>query len=129
MIISISLVMSKKNIMLVMRKAPHGTIYAYEGLEVALIAASYNHNISMAFIDDGVYSLKKNQQTKYIGIKSFVETYQVVKDYAIEEIYIDKESLQERGLTKEDLININYYLKNEKEIALLMDEQDILLPF
>ena len=50
-----------KKIMHVMRQAPHGTIYTYEGLEMILIMAAYDQDISVAFIDDGVYALKKYQ--------------------------------------------------------------------
>ena len=35
-----------KKIMHVMRKAPHGTIYTYEGLEMILIMAAYDQDIS-----------------------------------------------------------------------------------
>ena len=60
-----------KKIMHVMRKAPHGTIYTYEGLEMILIMAAYDQDISVAFIDDGVYALKKDQDTEGLEIKGF----------------------------------------------------------
>ena len=53
-----------KKIMHVMRNAPHGTIYTYEGLEMILIMAAYEQEISVVFIDDGVYALKKGQDTE-----------------------------------------------------------------
>ena len=49
------------------RKAPHGTIYAHEALEVVLIAAAFEQDVSLAFIDDGVYQLKKGQNTDGIA--------------------------------------------------------------
>ena len=39
------------------RKAPYGTIYALESLEVVLIAAAFDQDISLVFADDGVYQL------------------------------------------------------------------------
>ena len=43
------------------RKAPHGTIYAHEALEVVLIAAAFEQDVSLAFIDDGcsIFSVAK----------------------------------------------------------------------
>ena len=44
-----------KKFMFVNRKAPYGTIYAWESLEVVLSAAAFEQDVSMAFLDDGVY--------------------------------------------------------------------------
>jgi len=38
------------------RKAPYGTIYAWESLEVVLISAAFEQDVSLAFMDDGVTS-------------------------------------------------------------------------
>ena len=57
------------------RKAPHGTIYAHEALEVVLIAAAFEQDVSLAFIDDGVYQLKKGQNTDGIATKNFTKTF------------------------------------------------------
>ena len=49
--------------MYVNRHAPHGTIYPLEGLEVVLIGAAFDQDVSMAFIGDGVFQLNKGQDT------------------------------------------------------------------
>ena len=59
-----------KKFMFVNRKAPYGTIYALESLEVVLIAATFDQDVSLVFLDDGVYELVKGQDTKGIGIKN-----------------------------------------------------------
>ncbi len=119
----------QKKMMFVMRKAPHGTIYSYEGLEVVLITAAYDQDISMAFIDDGVFVLKNDQDTTGIGIKGFMKTYFALEDYEVEKLYACNESLAERGLKKEDLIDVNIQFMNRSEIAKLMEEQEVLFPF
>jgi len=53
-----------RKIMFVNRKAPHGSIYAYEGLEVILIFGAYDQEISAVFLDDAVLSLKKGQDNQ-----------------------------------------------------------------
>ena len=45
------------------RKSPYGTVYALESLEVVLIGAAFEQDVSMVFVDDGVYQLKKAQDT------------------------------------------------------------------
>jgi len=118
----------KKKIMFLMQKPPHGSIYPYEGLEYILISGAYEQDISVVFVGDGVFSLKKNQDTAELGIKGFVKTYRTLEGYDIEKIYVDKKSMQERGLKEEDLI-IDVELLESHEINALIKEQDALYPF
>jgi len=57
----------------------------------------------VAFMDDGVYQLAKGQDTSGIGMKNFSPTYAALGDFEITKIYVEKESLEERGLTLDDL--------------------------
>ena len=116
-----------KKMMHVVRTAPHGTIYTYEGLEMVLIMAAYDQEISMAFIGDGVFSLKKDQDTTELQIKGFMKTLGVLDDYDVEDIYVDKKSLEERGLTEEDLF-IPVQVLDAAAIGKIMAEQDVILP-
>ena len=63
--------MATKKFLYVNRKAPHGTIYALESLEVVLISAAFDQDVSLAFLDDGVYQIVKNTDTKAVGMKNF----------------------------------------------------------
>jgi tRNA 2-thiouridine synthesizing protein C len=131
-----------KKFLYVNRRAPYGSIYALESLEVVLIGAAFEQDVSLAFIDDGVYQLKKNQATDGIGMKNFSPTYNALGDYDINKIYVDKDSLEQRGLTLDDLMNLtwedendNYAEKpsislvNSEELAALMEQQDVVLSF
>lgn len=115
-----------KKIMHVMREAPHGTIYTYEGLEMILIMAAYDQDISVAFIDDGVYALKKDQNTEDIEIKGFSKTFGVLEGYDVEKLYVDQISLEERGLTEDDLV-VDVEILSSAEIGKLMTEQDVVV--
>lgn len=115
-------------IMFVMRKPPHGSIYAYEGLEVVLIAAGFEQDISMLFLGDGVMALKKGQDTSELGIKGFAKTYPVLEGYDVEKIYVEKKALEERGLTLDDLVIPAEAVDNATAMK-LMKEQKVLFPF
>jgi tRNA 2-thiouridine synthesizing protein C len=117
-----------KQFMFVNRKAPYGTIYALEGLEVVLISAAFEQDVSMAFIDDGVYELKKAQDTKAIEQKNFSPTYRALEGYDIEKLYVEKESLEARGLTEADLL-VDVIVLDRAEMAAKMAEQDVLISF
>jgi tRNA 2-thiouridine synthesizing protein C len=120
-----------KKFLYVNRKAPYGTIYALESLEVVLIGAAFDQDVSMAFIDDGVYQLKNNQQTSVtsgIGMKDFSKTYRALEDYDVEKLYVDQKSMEERGLTKDDLI-VDVEMLDDAQMAEMMEQQDVVLSF
>jgi tRNA 2-thiouridine synthesizing protein C len=132
----------KKKFMFVNRRAPYGTIYALEALEVILISAAFEQDVSLAFLDDGVYPLLKGQDTKGIGMKNFSPTYRALGDYDIKKLYVERESLDERGLKSDDLMEITYEDEDEdfaekpsirivsrSELIEIMAQQDVLLNF
>ena len=131
-----------KKFLYVNRKAPHGTIHALESLEVVLIGAAFDQDVSLAFIDDGVYQLMRDQNTSGIGTKNFSPTYKALGDYDINKIYVEKESLEMRGLGKENLLPLTYededddwaekdsiQLVNSEELADIIDNQDVIFNF
>ncbi len=117
-----------KKFMFVNRKAPHGTIYALEGLEVALISAAFDQDVSMVFVDDGVYQLVKGVNTKGIEVKDFSKTYRALEGYDIEKLYVEKASMDARGLTADDLI-VDVIALDTTEMANLMAEQDVVISY
>jgi len=131
-----------KKLLYVNRKAPYGTIYALESLEVVLIGAAFEQDVSVAFLDDGVFQIAKNQNTDESGMKNFSPTYRALGDYDVNKIYVEKESLDARGLTIDDLLDLTYEDEDDNwaekdsirvisatEMADLMDQQDVIFSF
>lgn len=117
-----------KKFMYVNRRAPYGSIYALESLEVVLIGAAFDQDCSLVFCDDGVYQLKKGQNTEAVEMKNFSPTYRALEMYDVEKLYVSRESMQQRGLTEEDLI-VDVEVLSDAELADLMDEQDVIFSF
>jgi tRNA 2-thiouridine synthesizing protein C len=124
------------------RKAPYGTIYAWESLEVVLIGAAFDQEVSVMFLDDGVFELTKGHNTAGIGMKNFSPTYRTLGDYEVKNIYVDRDSLEARGLTEDDLVQVaweDWESGEEKEnivevvdgarVTELMDESDCIFSF
>lgn len=131
-----------KQFMYVNRKAPYGTIYAWESLEVVLIGAAFEQDVRVAFVDDGVYQLCKGQDTTELGIKNFSATYKALGDYDVNKLYVEKESLDARGLTLDDLMPLVYEDEDDdwaekdsikvvssQELAELFEQSDVLFNF
>lgn len=134
--------MASKKFLYINRKAPHGTIYAQESLEVVLIAAAFEQDVVLAFVDDGVYQLMQNQDTSALGNKNFSPTYRALGDYDVNQIYVEQESLELRGLSKEDLMPLTYededddwaekdsvHVVSSAELADIIEQQDVILNF
>ena len=117
-----------KKFMYVNRRAPHGTVYAQESLEVVLVSAAFEQDVSVVFLDDGVYQIRKDQDTSAIGTKNFSKTFRALEMYDVEKLYVEKESMQARGMTEDDL-NVPVEVKTSEEIGRLMEEQDVVLSF
>ena len=131
-----------KKFMYINRRAPHGSNYAQEGLEVALIGAAFDQDVSIAFIDDGVFQLKTAQDTGEIGVKNFTAAFRALGDYEVKTLYVERESLERRGLTADDLMPLVYEDEDDDwaekplvqivdgdTLASIIEAQDVLLNF
>ena len=89
-----------------------------------------------------MFQLTKGQDTAAVGMKNFSPTYAALGDYDIKKIYVEKESLEERGLTLDDLQHLvwededddwaekdSIRLVSRAEMADVLAEQDILFNF
>lgn len=117
-----------KKFMFVNRRAPYGTVYALESLEVVLITATFDQDVSLVFLDDGVYELVKGQNTKGIGVKNFSPSYRALEGYDVEKLYVERESLEARGLTEADLL-VPVEVLGSAQMGALMATQDVVLSF
>ncbi|GMQ77177.1 MAG: sulfurtransferase complex subunit TusC [Gammaproteobacteria bacterium] len=117
-----------KKFMYVNRRAPYGSVYALESLEVVLVGAAFDQDVSVVFADDGVFQLKKGQDTEELGMKNFSPTYRALEMYDVEKLYVEKESLEARGLTEEDLL-VPVEVMSNSDIGKLMEQQDVVLSF
>jgi tRNA 2-thiouridine synthesizing protein C len=134
--------MATKKFLYINRKAPHGSIYAHESLEVVLIGAAFEQDVTLAFIDDGVYQLMKDQDTSAIGSKNFAPTFRALGDYDVNQIYVERESLEMRGLDKDDLMPLTWededddwaekdsiHIVSSAELAEIFEQQEVILNF
>jgi tRNA 2-thiouridine synthesizing protein C len=115
-----------KRFLFVNRKAPYGTVYALEALETVLISAAFDQDVSVVFADDGVFQLKKGQDTPGIGMKNFSPTFRALDGYDVEKLYVEKESLEARGLTEDDLV-VDVEVLSSAKLSEIMAAQDVVI--
>jgi tRNA 2-thiouridine synthesizing protein C len=92
-----------KKYLFVLRKPAHSGAYLQEMLDVILITAAFDQSVTLLWLDDAVFQLKNQQQPEYTGLKDTAAMLQSLALYDVSDLYIETESLQERGLTVDSL--------------------------
>lgn len=120
--------MTKKKILIINRIAPCGTANAAESLDLLLAYSAFDHEVSVVFMDEGVWQLKTGQDSTALQQKNFTAALAALPLYDINNIYVEQTSLVQRELTLQDLLLPCAVLTSE-ELAILIAEQDLVLGF
>lgn len=88
----------------VFRTAAHGQASGREGLDAILACSALTDEIAVLFLGDGVYQLLSNQQPAAVLGRDYAPTFKLFNLYDIEQVYICRESLLERGLIRDQLL-------------------------
>ena len=118
----------RKRFLYLMRRPPHGSIFPQEGLETVLIGAAFEQAVSLLFLDDGVFVLKRGQAPEEVGLKDFAKGFRALPDYDVEHLYVEDRSLAERGLSASDLI-MDVEPVTPERAGELIDAHDVVLSF
>lgn len=111
----------EKNIVILLRQPPHGTLYPVEGLRMSVAVSADFDPITIA-INEGVYTfLKETDKTMYSMHIDFLKNIDL-------DIYVDKKSLDDLGLTKDDLIE-EVEIKDHGEILKMIEDSTVTIPF
>lgn len=108
-----------------MRIAPHNGTHLQEKLDLILTAAAFDQAVSLVFLDDAVFQLKKTQNPEKQGLKDTAAIFNALEIYDVNQLYIEVESLQERGLKSEDL-SLPVQEVFRKDINRLMKQYDVI---
>ncbi len=112
-----------KKITIIFRQAPHGNSSSREGLDFALLSASFDQEVSLIFVDDGVLNILKDQQPMLIGTRDFVSTFKALSLYDIDNVYGCRTSMVERGISVEQSL-ISLTLLEVDEITQQLNQAD-----
>lgn len=120
---------TSKKLLFISRHSPYGSSLAKEALDAVLATSAYDQQLSLLFMDDGIFQLLKEQDAADIGQKSFAAMLPALSFYDINTVYAHKESLDLRQISREELIFNHIQILNSHEVNELMATQDQLLSF
>lgn len=109
-----------------MRRGPTGAVRVRESLDMIMTAAAFDQTVRLLMLDDGVFLLKHGQQPRASGLKPVAPMFEALALYDVEDILVERESLQERHLNAEDLA-IPVRIVERGEIAGLTAGHDIVI--
>lgn len=117
---------SIKRIAIVNTKSSFNDANAREALDLALIYAAFDQQVTVIFMHDGVYQLLKDQQAKLLDTKDFLATMKTFELYDIEQVIACSDSLNERGIASND-ISLPHQTHSRQALKKLWAEFDHVL--
>lgn len=115
-----------KSFLFVMQTSAYSGLRVQEVLDVVLITAAFDQKVSLLLLDDAVFHLKINQHGEALGSKDISAIYRSLELYDIENIYVEQDSLVQRGISQEDLL-LPITLLTRSEIATIFKAFDFVL--
>lgn len=118
----------KKKLLFTLRHAPYGNSLAKDALDAILATSVYEQDLSVVFLDDGVFQLLKQQQADLIEQKNFINMLAAFPIYDIDKLFVCQASLKERGIDPSQ-IPADITVLDTPAISQLLKQQDHLLSF
>jgi len=123
-IVILPLVLNVKNLFFIIDKPLHGNVCAQEFLDIALMAAAFDQRVALLFEGDGVYALMKQQGPEAIGLKDVLPVLKALSIYDINDISVEKESMDARAMVAEQLVMpVKIVSRNEIKRQMAMADQ------
>jgi len=114
-----------KRYLFILRKAGYSGAYGQEMLDIILTTAAFDQSVSILLLDESVFQLKKYQCPEKSGMKDIAAIFSSLEIYDVKDIYIERESLYERGLSADDLC-LPVQVLARKEITELIQQFEIV---
>jgi tRNA 2-thiouridine synthesizing protein C len=115
-------------IAIINKSAPYGSSNGQESLDMALAMSNFAQDVSVFFIEDGVLQLLVSQNATTIDAKAYFKTFPALEFYDIENIYVCKKSLIQRGLQASQLC-IPVTLIELDDLSILLAKQQHVMSF
>ncbi|UCE10464.1 MAG: DsrE family protein [Candidatus Thorarchaeota archaeon] len=112
----------ERKVLIIIRSRPFGTIINFEGWRAAVGMIGMDHEPTMLFMGDGVYSLLRTMDQT--PIQMFKSTYEGFDG----RICASKESLEARGISHSDIFD-DVEILDERGIGRELTENEVFLTF
>ena len=115
--------MTAKRILFLVAHPPQRGALAFELLDALLVAAVFEQKVSVLFSGDGVYQLLDTGRPN----RDVARSYQALPTYDVNEVYVDKTAMRQRGLSVDALV-LPARVLTRQGIRALIAAQDVVVP-
>lgn len=115
-----------KNILVISQTSPFDKQNIRESLDLCLIFAAVEQNISWLLTDSALFALLKDQKPHSLSLKDYFKTIKTLEIYEVEQVYVCESALKLYGLTLEDF-SIDVKALSLTEQQSLISQQDHLV--
>ena len=118
---------SKGHFLFLTTRSPWTSSNAASCNDMVMTAAIFDQPVKLLFCNDGVYQLLANQDGSACGMKTLSKQLTALNLYWIEQVYVEKSALQERGLQVRDLLQAVTTLSCAQIQALIAESKAVLV--
>lgn len=120
--------MTSRKLLYVITKAPYSSTAGQEALDAALIGASFDADVGLLLLHDGVHQIRLGQGAEGVGLKPVTKAFAALADFEIERVYAHTTSLTARGLSAPELM-IEVELLDDLQVRELIQSHDKVFTF
>ena len=99
-----------------------------ESIDLGLVCAAFDHQVSLIFTGDGIFNLVTNQTYTNLGDKNQLDILKGLEFYDIENIYVEQESVTNSTVENGDLLPM-VKVKTRSELLKINLTADHLVEF
>ena len=93
----------RKSVLVIVRHTPYGNSLARTSLEVALSSATFDQEVALLFMGDGVLHLLPEQDSRDIETRNIAKLIASFPLYELDNLYVDEDALAQYGLNLNQL--------------------------
>lgn len=110
-----------KKICVIFRHSPIGSTSSREGLDFAMLSASFEQEVCVVFTDEAVLHLLPEQQPELVGTKDYLSTFKALNLYDIETVLVCQESAKQFSVLASEF-NFEAEMASSKQIQQLIQQ-------
>ena len=117
-----------KKVLIHLTKGPFDSLHALEALDVAMMAATMEQEVTLLLSDAGVQNLVEVDDSQTFHRKNITKTFKALPFYDVENISVEQQSLVSQQLDQ-DVLSLDVECINKQDIAALEAKHDYILRF
>jgi len=119
----------KKSLLVVVRRSPYGSSLARTSLEVALSGTTFEQDVGVLFMGDGVLHLLPGQDTGALGVRNIAKLIASFPLYELDSLFADETALRHHGIAQHQALPQNIEWLDTGAIAELLTRYDHIMSF